>query len=155
VHSALGMLALLGACRTHDAGDERCHASNGRELRTELRSPDGARRARVLRTNGGATTPFGVVVCVDDGNTSSVLASGDRYAEAAVRWHSATLLELEPREPHAHPIDTPVVVDIERPLPAFSWMRSGSIGCGDPPKGPLGYFCAPSGTCWHEGEPLR
>jgi hypothetical protein len=150
---AVASVACSPQPRRSDPGCEAT-ADGARTLVRSTTSPDGRHRALVLRTNGGATTPWGAVVCVEaltsGARARRLLAWSGRSGGATLAWRSNRELAVEhlaPNEP-LHVFDIGRLGDAPLGLP-----RNGALGCASaPPTCPRLYHCAIDGACWRDGQ---
>lgn len=139
------VLGCLAQCAGESTGCEVDGSS--RTLGDSLPSPDGRRIAMFIRANGGATTPIGAIICVEEAGTRRMLAWSGRSGGPTMHWHSSTELDVDDlrRDEPSHRFD----VSVEQP--PLLLYRDGSVGCSTAEPCSELYHCAIDGACWRDG----
>jgi hypothetical protein len=96
--------------------------------------PNGARTAVVFQTNGGATTSFGAVICVEERGRRRVVAVGYNSADVSAGWLSESMLRIDNLSYDPASGGRPRVVDVTSSVIACEPVRADWA------------FCKPDGT---------
>lgn len=140
---------LCVACAPTVNADARyCEQGPASSLKNSVSSPDGHRTALLFETNGGATTPFGANVCVQENGKRRLVTAAGRAGRVEMTWLSNTRLQVS----HISPGEPAHEFEVAASFVPLIFYRNGGLGCSAAKPCPRLYHCASSGTCWRDGH---